>query len=72
MPSWAAAAGRPAAVASPWRWTHSRPIGEGAIIGRGSKITVQNQMPQIHAGLGSAFSFEVAGERFELLRNVLS
>jgi hypothetical protein len=42
------------------------PIGEGAIIGRGSKITVQNQMPQIHAGLGSAFSFEVAGERFKI------
>lgn len=46
--------------------SQTTPVGEGAIIGRGSKITVQNQMPQIHAGLGAAFSFEVAGERFKI------
>lgn len=34
-------------------------IGEASIVGRGSKITVQPQGPQIHAGLGTAFTLEL-------------
>ena len=41
-------------------------IGEGAIIGRGNKITVQNQGPQFHAGLGVAFTFQWGPETIRI------
>lgn len=37
-------------------------IGEASIVGRGAAITVQPQGPQIHAGLGAAFTIDLADE----------
>ena len=37
-------------------------VGESAVTGGGTKITVQPQGPQIHAGLGTAFTLEIREE----------
>jgi len=41
-------------------------IGETTVFGRGNKITVQQQGPQVHAGLGAAFTFDFGPERIRL------
>lgn len=41
-------------------------IGENAIVGRGNKVTVQHQGPQIHAGIGTAFTFDIGTERIRI------
>ena len=41
-------------------------LGERAVVGRGTKITVQHQGPQFHAGLGTALTFDFANERIRI------
>ncbi len=49
----------------------SLPVGETAITGAGTKMTVQYQGPQIHAGLGAAFLFDLEGHRFRVKPSVV-
>jgi len=43
-----------------------RLVGEDTIAGRGTKITVQHQGPQIHAGLGAALTFDFGEQRIRI------
>jgi hypothetical protein len=56
----------PGDMSLPFPRSPSTVIGEGAILGRGSKITVQNQGPQIHAGIGTAFTFHFGPETIRI------
>ncbi len=47
------------------------PVGETGITGNGTKMTVQNQGPQIHAGLGAAFLFDLEGHRIRVKPSVV-
>jgi len=40
--------------------------GERVIVGRGTKTTVQHQGPQLHAGLGAAFTFDFNDQRIRI------
>ena len=44
----------------------SQVLGELATAGRGTKITVQHQGPQFHAGLGAALTFDFGPERIRI------
>ncbi|MBJ19134.1 MAG: hypothetical protein CL933_06875 [Deltaproteobacteria bacterium] len=46
-------------------------IGEQAIEGRGHKITVQHQGPQVHAGLGAAFTVDWSEERIRIKPSIV-
>lgn len=61
-----ARSGNPGPMALPETTLGGTTIGEAAIVGRGSVITVQPQGPQINAGIGTAFAIDV-GEQ-EVLR----
>ena len=41
-------------------------VGENTVAGRGTKITVQQQGPQIHAGLGAALTFDFGEQRIRV------
>lgn len=41
-------------------------LGETTVGGRGNKITVQHQGPQIHAGLGAALTFDIGSQRIRV------
>jgi hypothetical protein len=41
-------------------------LGERAVVGRGTKITVQHQGPQFHAGLGAALTFDFDDQRIRV------
>ena len=47
------------------------PVGEGSVAGRGSVIRIQPQGPQIHAGLGVAFTFDFGPERIRIKPSVV-
>ena len=51
--------------------TSSLPVGESAIAGAGTKMTAQYQGPQIHAGLGAAFLFDLEGHRIRVKPSVV-
>lgn len=47
--------------------SEGRRIGEGAIVGRGSQVSIQHKDPQVHSGIGVAFThhFETATVRIK-------
>lgn len=46
-------------------------VGERAVVGRGNKTTVQHQGPQVHAGLGTALTFDFGPERIRIKPSVV-
>jgi len=47
------------------------PVGEAALLGRGQRITVQNQGPQFHAGIGTAFTINWGAETFRIKPSIV-
>lgn len=41
----------------------NKPVGEGNIVGTGTRITVQQQKPHVHAGLGASLEFPIPGDQ---------
>ena len=58
--------GDPGVMEFPFPPSNIGPIGEGAVVGRGHKITIQHQGLQLHAGLGAAFTFDLGPNRIRL------
>lgn len=58
--------GSPGQLAFPRGARPSTAVGEGAMIGVGTQISVQHQGPQVHAGIGVSFEFPIGDE--ELIR----
>ena len=58
--------GNPGVVAFPSEGRSFLPIGEGAMSGEGTQMSVQQQGPQIHASLGVSFEFPIS--ETELIR----
>ncbi len=56
----------PGELGFPQPFTASTITGEDTVAGRGTKITVQHQGPQIHAGLGAALTFDFGSQRIRI------
>lgn len=58
--------GDPGVMGPPDEASPSNIVGEAAIQGRGTKITVQPQGPQVHAGIGTAFTIDRGTNRIRI------
>ncbi len=54
--------GNPGAMGFPDVFDQRQPLGERLVAGRGNGVFVQPQGPQVHAGIGPAFTFDLFGE----------
>lgn len=61
-----ARSGEPTFLQFPTNFQPGSVLGENVVAGRGTKITVQHQGPQLHAGLGAAFTFDFGEERIRI------
>jgi hypothetical protein len=53
--------GNPASLGFPDVFDQRQPLGERLVAGRGNGVFVQPQGPQLHAGIGPAFTFDLFG-----------
>ncbi len=63
--------GDPGPLGFPNRFQPTGILGEDNVAGRGTKITVQHQGPQVHAGLGTALTFDFGPERIRIKPSVV-
>ena len=66
-----ARSGEPSFLQFPSNFDPGSVLGENVVAGRGTKITVQHQGPQLHAGLGAAFTFDFGEERIRIKPSVV-
>lgn len=59
--------GNPGTIDFPSPNRPGTPIGEGAMIGNGTQLSVQQQGPQVHAGMGISLEFPISSDG-ELIR----
>ncbi|MDC1295735.1 hypothetical protein N8077_05325 [Myxococcota bacterium] len=66
-----ARSGEPSVLQFPRNFDPGSILGENVVAGRGTKINVQHQGPQLHIGQGVAFTFDFGAERIRIKPSIV-